>query len=280
MALIQDRSICLRKVEYSETSQILLLLTREHGLVRVIAKGAHRRTKAGASKFDGGADLLDIGNAVFTDRTDKDLATLCEWGLREGHLDLRRSLRGMYLAQYAAELIALLFEEHDPHPNLFDRLQLTMPELATDRREEAFLAFELDLLRESGYLPELSLCVSCGRHIREKGTVPFPAGNEPAHAGVGGGGKGDSPRVWFSPASGGVICRNCEGATRDRVPVDTRLVGMMQNLLRLPRVNGQAQRLPRLTRHQTDPINRLLAQHVEHTLQRPLRLRGYVLGRM
>src|SRR5689334_14785344 len=124
MALIQDRSICLRKVEYSETSQILLLLTREHGLVRVIAKGAHRRTKAGASKFDGGADLLDIGNAVFTDRTDKDLATLCEWGLREGHLELRRSLRGMYLAQYAAELVALLFEEHDPHPNLFDRLQL------------------------------------------------------------------------------------------------------------------------------------------------------------
>jgi DNA repair protein RecO (recombination protein O) len=254
MALVQDRSICLRKVEYSETSQILLLLTREHGLVRVIAKGAHRRTKAGASKFDGGTDLLDIGNAVFTDRTDKDLATLCEWGLREGHLELRRSLRGMYLAQYAAELIALLFEEHDPHPVLFDRLQLTIPELSTDRREEAFLAFQLDLLRESGYLPELSLCISCGREIGRD-------------------------MVYFSAGNGGVVCRNCEGTIRDRQPVDARLITIMQNLLRLPRVNGVAQRLPRLTRHQTDPINRLLAGHIEHTLQRPLRLRRYVLDR-
>jgi hypothetical protein len=38
------------------------------------------------------------------------------------------------------------------------------------------------------------------------------------------------------------------------------------------------QRLPRLTRHQTDPINRLLADHVEHTLGKRLRLSRYVLG--
>ena len=63
MAHVHDRCICLRKVEYSETSQILLLFSREHGLQKVIAKGAHRRTKAGSSKFDGGADLLDVGHA-------------------------------------------------------------------------------------------------------------------------------------------------------------------------------------------------------------------------
>ena len=61
MPLVNDRCICLRKIEYSETSQILALFSRGHGLVRVIAKGAHRRTKAGASKFDGGVDLLDVG---------------------------------------------------------------------------------------------------------------------------------------------------------------------------------------------------------------------------
>jgi hypothetical protein len=37
------------------------------------------------------------------------------------------------------------------------------------------------------------------------------------------------------------------------------------------------QRLPRLTRHQTDPINRLLAGHVQHTLGRRLRMAQYVL---
>src|SRR5215213_10414325 len=156
MPLARDRCVCLRKVEYSETSQILLLFGREHGLLRVIAKGAHRKTKVGASKFGGGLDLLDVGDAVFTFDPSKELNTLTEWDLREGHLELRTSLRAVYLAQYAAELLALLFQEHDPHPALFDRTIAMLPELATPRAEEAFLNFQLDLLRESGYLPELT----------------------------------------------------------------------------------------------------------------------------
>jgi DNA repair protein RecO (recombination protein O) len=257
MALARDRCICLRKVEYSETSQILLLFGREHGLLRVIAKGAHRKTKVGASKFGGGLDLLDVGEAVFTFDPAKDLNTLTEWDLREGHLGLRKSLRAVYLAQYAAELIALLFQEHDPHPALFDRLAAMLPELATPRAEETFLNFQLDLLRESGYLPELTSCAECG----------FPAG--------------DYDLAYFSANRGGVVCRNCEGRVPDRSAFDLRLLRLIQGVLRLPRANGSgglAQRLPRLTRHQTDPINRLLSDHVEHTLSRRLRLSPYVLG--
>ncbi len=60
MPLVSDRCICLRKLDYSETSQILMLMSRDYGIIRVIAKGAHRKTKAGASRFDGGIDLLDV----------------------------------------------------------------------------------------------------------------------------------------------------------------------------------------------------------------------------
>src|SRR4051812_31960740 len=163
MPLVRDRCICLRKTEYSETSQILTLFSREYGIFRAIAKGAHRRTKAGASKFDGGIDYLEIGDAVFTHDPARDLATLTEWSLREGHLELRTTLRGMYLALYAGELVGRLIEEHDPHPDLFDRLETVLGELGTPRREQAFLAYQLDLLRETGYLAELSTCVACGR---------------------------------------------------------------------------------------------------------------------
>jgi DNA repair protein RecO (recombination protein O) len=253
MPLSADRGICLRKVEYSETSQILTLFTRRHGLMRVIAKGAHRATKAGASKFGGGIDLLDVGDAVFTLDLEKQLGTLTEWKLREGHLELRRNLRAMYLAQYAAELVSFLIEEHDPHVELFDRLEQTLLEVTTPRQEEAFLALELDLLRETGYLAELSVCVSCSAELTDRGPV------------------------YFSPQRGGVVCRQCEGLIPDRLGVDNRLLRMVQSVLRLPRSAGTAQRLPRLTRHQTDPINRLLAEHVEHTLGRRLRLPSYVL---
>src|ERR1043165_6503810 len=161
MPLSNDRCVCLRKVEYSETSQILTLFGRQHGLMRVIAKGAHRTTKAGASKFGGGIDLLNLADALFTDPTDRDLATLTEWSLRDGHLELRRNLRALYLAQYAAELVSLLIEEHDPHPDLFDRLQQILADLQTTRSEETFLAFQLALLRQTGYLAELCSCMQC-----------------------------------------------------------------------------------------------------------------------
>ena len=253
MPLAQDRCICLRKVEYSETSQILTLFGQAHGVVRVIAKGAHRTTKQGASKFGGGIDLLDLGQAVFTLDLEKNLGTLTEWTLVDGHLELRRNLRAMYLAQYAAELVSFLIEEHDPHEELFDRLEQTLIELPTARQEEVFLAFELDLLRETGYLAELSTCVSCNSSLS------------------------DRELTYFSAARGGAICRNCEGVVPDRIGIDPRLLRMVQTLLRLPRGNGHPHRLPRLTRYQTDPVNRLLAGHIEHTLQRRLRLPAFVL---
>jgi DNA repair protein RecO (recombination protein O) len=253
MALTRDRCICVRKVEYSETSQILTLLTRDHGLLRCIAKGAHRRTKAGHSKFDGGLDLLDLGDAVFSLRLEKDLATLTEWSLRDGHLELRKNLRGLYLAQYAAELVGLLVEEHDPHRALFDRFRQTIPALATPAREEVFLAFELDLFRESGYLPDLGACANCRRPLDNR--------------------SGD----WnFSPARGGIVCGDCQQTAHDRIGIDPRLLSMTNLVLRLPRQNGALARLPRLTRHQTDPLNRLFAAHAQQTLGRRLRVARYV----
>ena len=253
MPLVHDRCICLRKTEYSETSQILTLFSRQHGITRVIAKGAHRRTKAGASKFDGGIDLLDLGEAVFSHDLARDLPPLTEWSLREGHLALRKSLRGIYLGLYSAELVGRLIDEHDPHPQLFDRLEASLPELASSRREEAFLSFQLDLLRESGYLAELFACVCCGTAM-----------------------DGSGP-CYFSADRGGVVCRNCEPTTSDRSSLDPRLLRLLQTIARLPRANGSPQRLPQLTRHQTDPINRLFANQIQHTLGRALRLPRYVL---
>jgi DNA repair protein RecO (recombination protein O) len=254
MALARDRCICLRKFEYSETSQILTLFGREHGVLRAMAKGAHRRTKAGASKFDGGVDLLDSGQAVFTYDTGRDLQTLTEWHLSDGHLELRSSLRAVYLAQYASELVAVLLEEHDPHPALFDRFEQTVAAMATPRREETFLAFQLELLRETGHLPELAVCTSCGQAI------------------------GNADPVYFSSRSSGVVCRNCESVIPDRMSIDARLLRLLGGLLRLPRQGGTTHRLPQLTRHQTDPLNRILADFVQHTLGRGLRLAPYVLG--
>ena len=48
-------------------------------------------------------------------------------------------------------------------------------------------------------------------------------------------------------------------------------------ILKLPRLDGIPQRLPRLTRTQTDPVNRLLAEYMQYTLGRDLRVASYVV---
>jgi DNA repair protein RecO (recombination protein O) len=252
VALASDQCLCLGKTEYSETSQVLTLFSRNHGIVRVLARGAHRRTKAGAGRFDGGIDLLDLGAGVFTEDPKADLATLTEWKLLNGHLELRRSLRALRLGLYAAELVSLVIEARDPHPDLFDRLMRTLPELATERREEALLAWELDLLKQSGYLPELFACVSC-------------RANPP-----------EGRQFYFSAGAGGLICQKCQSRFPDRRKIDAPLLRLAQSILGLPRANGVAQRLPRLTRLQSDPLNRLLIEHITYTLGRRLRTTSYV----
>lgn len=250
MPFVRDRCICLRKVEYSETSQILSLFGKNHGIVRVIAKGAHRKTKAGAGKFSGGIDLLDVGIALFTNRPDSDMATLTEWELCEGHLELRKTLRGLYLGFYAAELVSLLIEQNDPHPDLFHHLERTLIELGGRRTEQAFVAFQIDLLRETGYLPELGLCAQCGQTVEQTGTVSFV------------------------PSCGSVVCRSCTGAFTQTTRIDARVLGVLRYVMKVN--SHDSRRLPALSRHQTDPINRVIADHVEHVLGQRLRSRRFV----
>ena len=40
--LKKDQAVCLRKADYSETSQVVTLFTRSHGKIPAMAKGAKR----------------------------------------------------------------------------------------------------------------------------------------------------------------------------------------------------------------------------------------------
>lgn len=254
MALVTDRCICLRRHEYSETSQILSLLGRSRGVFRVIAKGAHRRTKAGASKFDGGIDLLDIGDAAMTDPTDRELATLTEWKLRDGNLGLRRKLRSVHIAVYSCELVGLLLQENDPHPDIFDLVVWLLGELSGPRIEEAFVAFQWELLKRLGYMPSLDFCRTCGQEIV---------------------GQGDA---WFIPHEGSIACAQCGAPANQRVLLDSRVLRMIQLIMKLPQADGRPQRLPRLSPAQSDPINALLLSYLQETAGRTLKAARYVVG--
>jgi DNA repair protein RecO (recombination protein O) len=150
----------LHRYDWSESSLILDLFTREHGRVAVAAKGAKRpysQLRAVLLPFQ----RLNVGYGSRRSAADGEAAEVqpLKAAERAGGPAMPGGaalLTGFYLN----ELLMKLLARHDPHPLLFDAYAQTLPALAAadDARVEAALrAFELVLLREIGLLPDLGL---------------------------------------------------------------------------------------------------------------------------
>ncbi len=97
---------------------------------------------------------------VFSDDSSRELALLTDWKLEDGHLNLRNSLRALYLATLCGGTRSGLFWKNMIRIRRFSTCCRGSLQICPRRPiEESFLAFELDLLREAGFMPELVICV-------------------------------------------------------------------------------------------------------------------------
>ncbi len=179
--------LVVRTTDWSETSRIATVWTREFGKVRVLAKGG-RRLK---SNFESALDLLTLCRIVLLRKSSGTLDLLTEAQVVRRFPQLRRQLPALYAATYVAELLGEGTEDYDPHPALFDEAVRTLEALGTaDVQTGPCLArFELVLWRELGYGLVLEKCAAC----------------EAALAGQ---------KLAFSAAQGGVLCGNCQAGNR------------------------------------------------------------------
>ncbi len=158
----------LHRYDWSESSLILDLFTREQGRIAVAAKGAKRpysQLRSVLLPFQ--RITVSLGKAVRQDEGASDVQTLrgAEWAGGAAMLTGAALFSGFYLN----ELLMKLLARHDPHAALFDIYAATLPSLAdTDeaRAEAALRAFELKLLQEIGLLPDLSLLTSTQQPVQ------------------------------------------------------------------------------------------------------------------
>ena len=156
----------LHRHDWSESSLILELWTRDRGRIAAVAKGAkrpHSQLRSVLLPFQ----RLQIMLGGRAERRDEaappeiHLLRSAEWAgaLPDGRgVAAMPSGAALLAAFHLNELLMRALQRHDPHPRLFDAYALTLP--ALDRDDEAataaaLRAFELFLLRESGVLPEL-----------------------------------------------------------------------------------------------------------------------------
>src|ERR671937_354492 len=104
--------LVVRTTDWSETSRIATIWTRELGKVRVLAKGG-RRLK---SNFEVALDLLTVCRIVLLRKSSGGLDLLTEAQVAERFPALRTSLPALYAAYYVAELLAEGTADYDPRP--------------------------------------------------------------------------------------------------------------------------------------------------------------------
>lgn len=232
MPTVTDEAICIRHWDYSETSQTVALFSREHGVIRGLAKGAKRER----GRFSGGIDLLTRGQVVAIIKPGRDLHTLTDWTLLECYWSLRRNLEAHRLGLFMADLIHRMVQDHDPHPGLYDTLLTALEGLGDSANHGRLtLAFLWSLLTETGYQPSV-----------ETDSVGSPARDEAAEQTV----------YLFAPESGGLI-RGGDTGPRWRVRRET------VDLLRRVASGGP---LPPQDTPAVGRAGRLLAAYIRHIL--------------
>jgi DNA repair protein RecO (recombination protein O) len=240
--LTKDLAICIRAVDYSETSQVVTFFARATGKISAIAKGSKRPKSA----FDGPIEVLSVGEIVFSNSSREKLATLTEFQQHPGFTDLAGSLLTLNCALFAGELVSQLTNDYDPHPQLFDSfLQFLkdMREMGHERREtlSLLILFQLALLREIGLMPILNACANC------KTTYVI---------------RDTKYEYYFSSSANGLVCRDCEASFPDKI----RLTDVAAACLANPKNIALAQK------QTMKEIEKVLISHFTVLLSRPLKM--------
>jgi len=206
MPTLKDDCVVLRLMDWSETSQIAVLLSRDHGKVSATAKGAKRATPSVMAKFSGGLETVTRGEAVWISRPSRDLANLTEWDLTDGYWGVRRNLAAFDLAMYAVDLVHHILHDDDPHPATFEALTGFLQRLGGGRTERS------DSLEDSPPTGQVSADLENAEALlRFQWNVIEDAGLRPSlEAG------GDDEVMRFSPTAGGLVGAGDANAWRVR----------------------------------------------------------------
>jgi DNA repair protein RecO (recombination protein O) len=194
MASYTTNAINLKSYNLSESDKIIVMYSREHGLIRCVAKGSRKP----ASKIGGMMDLL-IANKLMLAKG-KNLDIVCQAEGVDAFKHIRKDINKLTYAMYCAELVSNFGMENDTNSSkIYDLLFETFKNtgLAANNAEIIWtvVKFQLKLMEYLGYAVELDTCVRCNEQINNN-------------------------MYQFCPDSGGIICSKCRSTAGNVIDIN------------------------------------------------------------
>lgn len=199
MPVYSDEAVVLRTRKLAEADRIITLLTREHGVVRAVAKGVRRTS----SKF--GARLEPFTHVDLQLYEGRNLDTITQavtrapYGAAIGS-DYERYTAASVMLETAERLVV---EERQPALQQYLLLVGALRAMAAGEHKagDILASFLLRSLAVAGYAPSFDGCARCGVL---------------------------GPHAFFHPSAGGVLCNDCRLPGSARPADDTiRLLGAL-----------------------------------------------------
>jgi DNA repair protein RecO (recombination protein O) len=197
-------AVVVRTRAFGESDKIVTFLTRDLGKIAGIAKGAQRSKR----RFVNVLESFTHVDVTLRLRPGSDLAFVSACVLRDAPISVARDLMKFTYASYILELTDRMVREREAGPETYELVRDAIARVESSAVEPGVLrAFELHLLRLTGYEPDLTRCRRCGTAVASGTTM------------------------YVHPARGGVLCIRCRGegrAYQASQPVLERLVALQQ----------------------------------------------------
>lgn len=198
---ITTPAIVVRGRAFGESDKIVTFLTRDLGKITGIAKGAKRSKR----RFVNVLEPFTAVDVTLRLRPHSDLAFISACELAEVYYSFARDLEKFGYASYVLELTDRLIRGQEAGAETYELIRAVLRLLDRCHPEPGILrAFELHLLRLTGYEPVLHECQGCGAA------------------------SGAAGRLYVQPLHGGVRCAACVGESRAHAASEdtiARLIG-------------------------------------------------------
>lgn len=183
---VKTQGLIIKETKYGEANKIITILTPDYGVVQAVAKGA----RSYKSKFLAGCQLFCYTNFELSKKSQ--LFSVISADPIHTFFEIRKSLEKLSLAVY---FCGLLNEVCTDTHRADCALRLALNALYVLSKSECLAqikaAFELRLISDLGFAPELCCCVNCG----QSGALNH-----------------------FSPKEGGTLCSSCTSSANILLP--------------------------------------------------------------